>query len=116
VRATTRFREYLPPSLYAQQELVTRLGPVALGATFALPAEDDPGAPVLVDPNGSDAQSLVPASAAPDDPRVLYVVPTFRWERSSSANAATQQATRHGNGLRVWLDRPWFSSGDGELL
>src|SRR5690606_3234501 len=45
-----------------------------------------------------------------------YVVPTFRWERSSSANAATQQATRHGNGLRVWLDRPWFSSGDGELL
>jgi hypothetical protein len=116
VRATTRFREYLPPSLYDQQELVTRLGPVALGTDVILPADDDPGAPILIAQNGSKVQSLVPASAAPDDPRVLYVVPTFRWAHSSTANSATQQSTRHGNGLRVWLDRPWFSSGDGELL
>jgi hypothetical protein len=114
VRATTRFREYLPPSLYQQRDLVTRLGPVALGATVKAGADDDPGAPVLTDPAGSDKQTLVPASAPPDDPRVLYVVPTFRWQRTE--NAGIEQIIRNGNGLRIWLDRPWFSSGDGELL
>jgi hypothetical protein len=114
VRATTRFREYLPPSLYAQRDLVTRLGPVAVGPKMKFGADDDPGAPVLTDPAGTDQQSVVHASAPPGDPRVLYVVPTFRWQRSDSAD--TRQITRFGNGLRVWLDRPWFSSGDGELL
>jgi hypothetical protein len=114
VCATTRFREYLPPSLYGQRDLVTRLGPVAEGARIKLPAEDDPGAPVLIDSAGSAQQTLVMASAPPDDPRVLYVVPTFRWHRSTSGTSQT--VTRLGNGLRVWLDRPWFSSGDGELL
>ena len=69
---------------------------------------------MLTDATGSDQQTLVMASAPPDDPRVLYVVPTFRWQRSASGTSQT--VTRLGNGLRVWLDRPWFSSGDGELL
>ncbi|WP_119419141.1 hypothetical protein [Desertibaculum subflavum] len=114
VRATTRFREYLSRALYAQRDLVTRLGPVALGERVKFGAEDDPGAPVLTDPTGGEEQTLVRATAPPDDPRVLYIVPTFRWQRSDSAD--TRQVTRFGNGLRVWLDRPWFSSGDGELL
>lgn len=114
VRATTRFREYLPPSLYDQRELVTRLGPVALGTAMDPGAPDDPGAAVLPDPGGSEEQTVVPASEAPEDPRVLYVVPTFRWQRNKGEGSL--QITRLGNGLRVWLDRPWFSSGDGELL
>lgn len=114
VRATTRFREYLPPSLYAQRELVTRLGPVAEGPPMKVGDPEDPGAPVLPDPSGPTGQSYVPGSEAPDDPRVLYIVPTFRWQRSEAANSL--ELTRLGNGLRVWLDRPWFSSGDGELL
>lgn len=113
-RATTRFREYLPPSVYADPDAVTRLGPVATGPAMQLPAEDDPGAPVLQSASGTEQQSLVHASAPPRDPRVLYVVPTFRWQPSQSR--AGHDVTRHGNGLRVWLDRPWFSSGDGELL
>ena len=120
IRATTRFREYLPPSIYADPELVTRLGPVAVGYGMLLPPEDDPGAPILgymTDTTGmtlSDQQSCVPASAPPEDPRVLYVVPTMR--RHSNEQADGHDVTRYGNGLRVWLDRPWFSSGDGELL
>ncbi|MEO3413802.1 hypothetical protein AAFO92_03985 [Roseovarius sp. CAU 1744] len=113
-RATTRFREYLPPSMYDQPELISRLGPVAEGPAVALPAEDDPGAPVLRQAGGSEAQSYVPSTAAPKDPKLLYVVPTFKWTRSNSEGR--HDATRYGNGLRVWLDRPWFSSGDGELL
>jgi hypothetical protein len=64
-----------------------------------------PGAPVVVD---------IPASARPDAPRVLYVVPTFGWERQTSTNL--KRSMRFGGGLRVYLDRPWYSSGDGELL
>ncbi|MEM9551196.1 MAG: hypothetical protein AAGA05_08480, partial [Pseudomonadota bacterium] len=113
-RATTRFREYLPPPLYDDPEKTTRLGPIAEGPAMALPAEDDPGGPVLPDPGGSTAQSLVLASAPPKDPRLLYVVPTFLW--SGRDQSGPVDVTRLGNGLRVWLDRPWFSSGDGELL
>ena len=114
IQATTRFREYLPPSIYAQPDLVTRIGPVTQGPKVIVGADDDAGAPVLRDPAGSADQSIVPASAPPDDPRVLYVVPTFRWQ--SKKLVGGRDITRFGNGLRVWLDRPWFSSGDGELL
>ena len=114
LRAATRFREYLPQAIYDQPDLVTRLGPVAIGPAVVTGAADDPGAPVLRDPAGETANTIVPASAPPDDPRILYVVPTFRWQSNDIPYGA--DSTRHGNGLRVWLDRPWFSSGDGELL
>jgi hypothetical protein len=56
----------------------------------------------------------VPSSARPLAPDVLYVVPTFGWERQETTNLKTE--VRFGNGLRVYLNRPWYSSGEGELL
>jgi hypothetical protein len=56
----------------------------------------------------------VPSSARPLTPDVQYVVPTFGWERQESTNLKTE--VRFGNGLRVYLGRPWYSSGEGELL
>ncbi|MGC3937314.1 hypothetical protein ACOTTU_05870 [Roseobacter sp. EG26] len=112
--ASTRFREYLPPSLYAKPELVTRLGPVPVGDAVVTGAPDDAGAPVLRQSGADRSFKVVPASEPPDDPRVLYVVPTFRWRNQETPKGA--DITRLGNGLRIWLDRPWFSSGDGELL
>ncbi len=61
--------------------------------------------PVVVD---------IPASARPVAPLVRYVVPTFGWERAATANQV--RSVRTGGGLRVYLDRPWWSSGAGELL
>ncbi len=59
----------------------------------------------------SSAKTLhVPSSARPAPPDVLYIVPTFKWAGSSTAR------TRVGGGLRVYLGRPWFSSGDDERL
>ncbi len=81
-------------------------------------ADDDFGAPVLPLP-GSALHTVVLSSAPPDDPRVLYTLPTFRWQRSTATtttSTTTMDVTRIGNGLRVWLERPWFSSGNGELL
>ena len=56
----------------------------------------------------------VPSSARPGAPSVEYVVPTFGWQRNESTNVKTE--VRFGNSLRVYLDRPWYSSGEGELL
>lgn len=120
LRATTRFREYLPPKLFAVRELICHEGDdaevnhVAIQAIAELGIDKDAGAPVL--PTGSSTAGalgglIVPASGAPLPPEIVYVLPTFRWERPTS-----RQSTRHGNGLRVYLERPWFSSGDGELL
>src|SRR6266566_3907477 len=56
----------------------------------------------------------VPASGRPLAPDVVYVVPTFGWERQTGTNL--KRSVRFGGGLRVYLRRPWFSSGEGELL
>jgi hypothetical protein len=91
--ATSRFRDYFTPTLDQSDP--------------ASPARDFTrrSAPVQVD---------IPASARPEAPKVLYVVPTFGWERQTSTNL--KRSIRLGGGLRVYLDRPWYSSGDGELL
>jgi hypothetical protein len=56
----------------------------------------------------------IPASRRPDPPLIEYVIPTFGWNRAASATALT--SVRQGNGLRVYLRRPWFSSGNDEQL
>jgi hypothetical protein len=61
--------------------------------------------PVVVD---------VPASERPLAPSVQYVVPTFGWQRQTETNL--KRSVRFGGGLRVYLNRPWYSSGEGELL
>jgi hypothetical protein len=56
----------------------------------------------------------VPASARPSAPLIAYVVPTFGWQRQIETNL--KRSVRFGGGLRVYLERPWYSSGEGELL
>lgn len=75
-------------------------------------------APPIERPGPSEAPLAttvdIPNSARPAAPKVLYVVPT--WKRSTAAVSGGVSSTREGGGLRVYLDRPWWSSGDGELL
>ncbi len=61
-----------------------------------------------------DVVLTVPNSARPAAPKLLYIVPTFQWERSETPTSKTSQ--RKGRGLRIYLDRPWWSSGAGEQL
>lgn len=54
-------------------------------------------------------------SARPAAPRVLYVVPTFGWDGPKKTGKVIT-SKRAGGGLRVYLERPWWSSGESELL
>lgn len=122
--ATSRFREYLPPELTAKDDNITRLGPVWVRDRLTLPAgyydetldgaiSTECGAPLLrVD--GDPQAQIVCASGRPQSPKVVYQVPTQTW--TSSDNGATHSVVRQGNCLRIYLERPWFSSGEGELL
>ena len=87
--ATTPFREDFPAPWIDRPALLTRTS-----------------APMPMD---------VPSSAPPAMPHVLYAVPTLGWELGGGVNGETVRR-RRGGGIRVYLDRPWFSSGDGELL
>ncbi len=96
MRGTTRFREYLPPTLYADTDEVTRLGPIAEGPTMNVGAPDDPGAPVLRVGTGPSPNTVVLASAPPDDPRPLYTVPYLplagdAWRRIAGQHAPRQR-------------------------
>lgn len=56
----------------------------------------------------------VPSSARPLPPDIQYVVPIFTWDRQATTNTKTE--VRGGSALRVYLNRPWYSSGPDELL
>jgi hypothetical protein len=104
--ASTRFREYFPADTPELPVPLTRVSE-----------------PVAVD---------VPNSARPAAPKVLYVIPTFAWERKSDVTFSKKPgglkipglniegvgnlSKRTGGALRVYMDRPWYSTGDGELL
>jgi hypothetical protein len=86
--ATSRFREYFPAAVTADRSNLMR---VSVPATLS-----------------------VPSSARPPAPKPLYVIPTFGWSEQPEGDWTFRK--RSGGGLRVYLDRPWFASGEGELL
>jgi hypothetical protein len=56
----------------------------------------------------------IPSSARPKAPEIDYIIPTFEWRKSQTSEAVRHQ--RVGGGLRIFLKRPWYSSGDDEML
>ena len=51
-------------------------------------------------------------TATPAPPKVLYVMPTFGWLQAPG----TATGSRRVGGLRVYLDRPWMTTGYNEML
>ena len=107
-RATTRFREYFAP------EIASTIG------------DDDVP---LMEHHGPAVALHAPSSRRPDPPEVAYVIPTFSWTETSELERVVKAGPQavlprprtitvrtRTCGLRVYLRRPWFSSGDGELL
>ncbi len=108
-RGATRFREYMPQSVLDKPELITAptLAEIQTGFEQGTLTTGQP-----VD---------VLNSARPAAPVVKYVLPTFgkveeTFDTVMPGGLSRRTRVRRGNGLRVYLERPWFSSGAGELL
>ncbi|MFF4608028.1 hypothetical protein ACFY12_35495 [Streptomyces sp. NPDC001339] len=69
----------------------------------------------LLSLRGELVEHVVLSSAQPAAPQVLDCLPTLAFETSGSLPGPFTRL-RRGGGLRLWLARPWFTSGDGELL
>jgi hypothetical protein len=54
------------------------------------------------------------SSVRPKAPVIDYIIPTFEWRKTQTNDAIRHQ--RLGGGLRIYLKRPWFSSGEDEML
>jgi hypothetical protein len=86
-RGTTRYRELFDPKVAGDPSIV---GPATLLS--------------------------IPSSARPAPPAVHAAMPLFRWEERTEPAQPFGLERRRRPGVRIYLDRPWFSSGEGELL
>ena len=98
-RASTRFREYFDPETLAPPP--------------ALPGKPvDDGQSVV----GPEVTLSVPSSARPAAPVVHSVLPLFRWEAGTEPEQPVATRRKRRAGVRIYLERPWYSSGENELL
>ncbi len=74
-------------------------------------ADPDPAAYTVT---SEPADLAVQNTAPPAPPEVAYIVPTFRWDVEEDRDGVVRR--RSGGGLRIFLRRPWFSSGENEQL
>lgn len=132
--ATTRFREYFPPEITDRPELITHAGP-ALQLSVPSSRRPDPPEVLYVVPTFSwQEQSTrgLPDGMTVDDlpPKLATALrglpPATRraLARGDDISASLPAGVRlppvvrrtRRTGLRVYLNRPWYSSGAGELL
>ncbi len=88
-RGTTRFKEYFAPDVYV-------------------------GDKPYVDSEAKEVSIL--ATTPPAAPEVLSVMPLFRWEAGPEPDQPFAWRRTRRAGLRLYLARPWFSSGNDERL
>jgi hypothetical protein len=90
MRASTRYREYFDPRVVPTIDDVSLVGPAT--------------------------RLDVASTARPNKPVVADVLPLFRWFEETEPEQPFGLRRTRRSGLRIYLDRPWYSSGDGELL
>ncbi|MDH5675365.1 MAG: hypothetical protein OEZ06_24805 [Myxococcales bacterium] len=100
--ATTRYREYMPRELWVHSDAEITAREQVLDAP-----EMEGGDPSFI----KDTVSVL-STARPDRPKIAYALPLFRWEKNEEGT----EVVRRGGALRIYLERPWYSSGEGELL
>jgi hypothetical protein len=100
--------------------VLTRLPAGGIATAATLDVRYLPTVSRASDPAAPAATVTVRSSARPAPPVPRQIVPTFGWQLhrpSPDPNLPGDALSRRlGNGLRVYLDRPWWSSGAGEQL
>lgn len=108
LRAQTRYQEYFAAELRTPKS----------GAT--VPGTAAPGVDEAID----DGQSLVskaftvhvPNTTVPAAPKVHSVIPLFRWAKEAEPHQPAGRRHTRRAGVRIYLERPWYDTGSGELL
>ena len=90
--ATTRYREYF---------------------TGIIETAKQKGETLPLIQTGDTVQLNILSSAKPTVPVIGYVVPSFNWIKNEKENEWSHLKTSN---IRVYLKRPWYSSGDEEKL
>jgi hypothetical protein len=103
LNATTKFREYFPLEIIKDAN-----DPLSKNISRNPDYEGEAKEHYLT--------QIVPSSARPATPKVLYVIPTFKWKSSRALSTDPTTVQSRKGGLRIYLERPWFSSGEGERL
>ncbi len=108
---------------YTEQALAGTVTPIAgggiPGGSIVLSAIVDPvSLSSTASTTGSTSRDIVlPASARPQSPDVAWTLPAFTWNPASKATTGrTVTSTRSSASLRIYLERPWFTSGLNEDL
>ncbi len=102
-RAQTRYREYFDAAALAPPVVATPVDP---------DARVDDGQSTL----GPDVVVSIPSTHRPAAPVVHSVIPLFRWHDGDEPEQPMAVRRRRLSGVRIYLERPWYSSGAGELL
>ena len=105
-RASTRFREYFDVEALIPAPVDTDADP----DSSKLPVDD--GQSVV----GPLTTLNILSSARPAAPIVHSVLPLLRWDEGTEPEQPVALRRRRRGGVRIYLERPWFSSGAGELL
>lgn len=101
------------PDTHHRRVTCTLVGATRYAEFFAaedLPGEDDPAS------RSEPVALTVPSSARPAAPVVVETVPLIHWEDGVEPDQPFARRRTRRSGARLWIDRPWYSSGDGEVL
>lgn len=104
--ATSRYREYFTNLVNEALKNKTAF-PLTQEGDYFKTAETDPFNAL------NNGKINILSSARPAAPQVEYVIPSFNWAKNKKGTVETH--IRSGN-IRVYLKRPWYSSGEGERL
>lgn len=102
--AATRFNTYFDPALFADDATLESVRPTAEERKHGV----------------GEKRIAILNSARPLPPQIAYIVPSFGWQAAkhvpNTDGSAQVALMRQGGSLRIYLKRPWFSSGAGEML
>lgn len=101
------------PDTHHRRMTCTLVGATRYAEFFAaedLPGEDDPAS------RSEPVALTVPSSARPAAPVVVETVPLIHWEEGVEPDQPFARRRTRRSGARLWIDRPWYTSGDGEVL
>jgi hypothetical protein len=116
--ATTRFREnfldLIDPARYAEMTQPANPQFKVKKKSAGERAIDRDKPPAISLTRESSVEVKILNSARPAMPKILYVVPLFEWGRKEDDDNIIRR--RCGGGFRVYMERPWYSSGDEEMI